>query len=62
MRIRSEAFAKVIIKLADADNEISELMNRYLFVGVTKTELKKLGLSRTLESDIDLMKVLTGIY
>jgi hypothetical protein len=60
-RIRSEEYAKAIIKLADTDVEISEMMARYLYVGSTKTELKKLGLSRSLASDIDLMKVLTGI-
>ena len=61
LRIRSEEYTKAIIKLADTNNEISEMMSRYLFVGSTKTELKKLGLSRSLNSDIDMIKMLTGI-
>lgn len=52
-RIKCEEFAKAIIKLADTDNEVSDMRARYLNVGSTKTELKKLSLLCSLLTYID---------
>lgn len=56
-----QEFAKAIILIASDDNEIRDIMHRYLYVGVTKTELKKLGLARDLKSDTESIKFLTGV-
>jgi hypothetical protein len=60
-KIRSEEFTSAIILLADADDEIGELMQRYVYSGLTKTELKKTGLPRNIESGTDYIKFLSGI-
>jgi len=60
-RARSEEFADAIIKLGSTDPEISNLMRSYVYSGVTKTELKKLGLARDLQTDTDSVKFLSGL-
>lgn len=60
-KINSEEFSKAIMLLASRDEDIKSIMSRYIFSGVTKTELKKLGIARTLDSNIDQIKFLTGI-
>lgn len=60
-RIRSEEFTNAILKLASDDEEIIQIMQRYLYSGVTKTELKKLGIPRQIESEIDEVKFLAGL-
>lgn len=60
-KIASSEFAKAISLLASEDEEILELTQRYIYSSVTKTELKKLKLPRTLSSDTDSIKVLSGI-
>jgi hypothetical protein len=58
---RSEEFADAVLKLGSSDPDISNLMRSYLYSGVTKTELKKLGLSRDLQTDTDSVKFLSGL-
>jgi hypothetical protein len=60
-RIRSEEFTKAIGLIGSSNEEVTALMNRYIFDGLTKTELKKLGLARNLNSDGDYVKFLSGI-
>lgn len=60
-KIRSEEFTSAIILIASADDEIAELMQRYVYSGLTKTELKKTGLPRNIESGTDYIKFLSGI-
>jgi type II secretory pathway predicted ATPase ExeA len=60
-RIRSEEFAKAILLLGDENQEIAEMMSRYLYGVATNTELKKMGLARPLISPIDFAKILAGI-
>jgi len=54
-------FAKAILLIASIDEEISELMNRFLYVGLTKAELKKLGIAKDISTDMDTVKFLTGL-
>jgi hypothetical protein len=58
----SREYAKAICLIGSDDEEIKALMNRFLYAGLTKTELKKLGLAKTLQSDADLIKFLSGIF
>jgi len=52
---------KAIVLIGSEDEEKVELMNRFLFSGLSKTELKKLGLARDIATDSDSAKFLTGI-
>jgi hypothetical protein len=60
-KIASVEFAKAIALLASDEDDTAELMHRYFYTGVTKSELKKLKLPRDIASDSDSVKVLTGI-
>lgn len=60
-KIASMEFAKAISLLASDDEDIVELMHRYIYSGVTKAELKRLKLPRDIASDTDSIKVLSGI-
>lgn len=60
-RMRSRELVEAIYLLSNDDDEIKSLMSTYIYVGVNKTELKKLGLSRTINSDSETMKFLSGI-
>jgi len=60
-RIKSEAFAKAVLLLGDENPEMTEMMSRYLYSNATKTELKKMGLARSLDLSSDFAKMLTGI-
>jgi hypothetical protein len=57
----SREYAKAICLIGSDDDEISQLMNRFLYVGLTKTELKKLGLAKDIQTDSDTIKFLSGI-
>ncbi|KMQ61153.1 hypothetical protein ACM40_15780 [Chryseobacterium sp. BLS98] len=59
--ISSREYAKAICLIGSDDQDISELMNRFLYVGLTKTELKKLGLAKDIQTDTDSIKFLAGI-
>ena len=54
-------FAKAICLIGTNDEEISVLMNRFLYTGLTKIELKKLGLAKDITTDTDSIKFLSGI-
>ncbi|NVM64488.1 hypothetical protein FHW88_002777 [Mucilaginibacter sp. SG538B] len=57
----TKEYAKAIALIGSEDAETVGLMNRFLFSGLSKTELKKLGLARDIVSDSDSAKFLTGI-
>lgn len=54
-------YAKAICLLASNDDDTIALLNRYVYAGLTNTELKKLGLAKPIKEDSDCMKFLTGI-
>ncbi len=54
-------FAKAIFLIGSQDEEIASTMNRFLYTGITLTELKKLGLAKKIQSDTDRVKFLAGI-
>lgn len=60
-RIVSEEFTEAILKIGTLDDAETEYIRRYLYSGLTKTELKKIGLHRNLDTPTDLIKCLTGI-
>ncbi len=59
--ISSREYAKAICLIGSDDSDITELMNRFLYVGLTKTELKRLGLAKDIQTDSDSIKFLSGI-
>lgn len=60
-RTRSEEYTEAILKIGSGDNDTLNLMRSYLYSGVTKTELRKLGLARDLQTDTDYAKFLSGL-
>lgn len=60
-RIRSEEFSSAIVALGSDDNEKVNLMHRYLYDGLTKTELKQVNLPRNISSNTEYVKFLSGI-
>ncbi|MEX2410221.1 MAG: hypothetical protein WD607_02415 [Candidatus Paceibacterota bacterium] len=61
-RIVSEEFTEAILKIGEVKEENTEYIRRYLYTGLTKTELRKVGLHRNLDTPTDLIKLLTGIF
>jgi hypothetical protein len=59
--LRSNEFAESVLALANDDDTKSRLAKNHLFGLATKTDLKKLGLSRAIQSDSDYIRVLSGI-
>lgn len=59
--LASREFAKAIILIGSEEPEISSLMNRFVYTGLTKMELKKLGLAKDIQTDADTVKFLSGI-
>ena len=59
--IRSEEFTKAILMLGSSNPEIADTMNRYIYTGLTKTELKQVGLPRNISSNTDYVRFLSGI-
>lgn len=60
-RIRNEEIANAIVLIGSEDHETEQLMHRYVFDGLTKTELKKVGLPMNIEWGSDSIKFLAGI-
>lgn len=58
----SSEFANAICLLKSDDSDVISTMNRFFYSGLTKTELKKLSLSKNIQSDIDIVKILSGIF
>ena len=54
-------FAKAIVLIGSNEEQTKELMNRFLYSGLTKAELKKLGLAKDIQSDSDVVKFLSGL-
>ena len=60
-RIRSEELVEAIIKIGSNDEEIQTIMNRYVYSGLTKTELKQVNLAKNIDWGTDSIKFLAGI-
>jgi hypothetical protein len=60
-KIRNEEFAEAILLLSNDDKDIQQLMHRYIYEGLTKTELKKVGLPRNISTNTDTIKFLAGV-
>lgn len=54
-------FAKAICLAGSEDVEVQEIMGRFFYMSITLSELKKLGLSKRIQSDNDRVKFLAGI-
>jgi len=54
-------FAKAICLAGSEDVEITEIISRFFYTGITLTELKKLGLAKKIQTDNDRVKILAGI-
>lgn len=59
--IAGREYAKAICLIGSSNDEIVSAMNRFLYAGLTKAELKKLDLAKDVASDADLIKLLAGI-
>lgn len=59
----NEEFAEVIVKLAKTkkENDIYQSLRAYFNLAITKTELRKLGFVRSIESVTDMISILTTI-
>jgi hypothetical protein len=57
----TKEYAKAIVLIGSEDPDVIDAMNRFLFSGLSKIELKKLGLPRDIVTDSDSAKFLTGI-
>lgn len=54
-------YAKAICLIGNDNPQIKDLMNRFIYSGLTKTELKGLGLAKDIQSDSDAVKFLSGL-
>lgn len=59
--VKSEDFTNAILLFGSEEKETQDLMHRYLYDGLTKRELKTVGLARNLNSNTDFIKLLSGI-
>jgi len=59
--ITGREYSKAICLIGSEDSDVSDTMNRFLYAGLTKTELKKLGLAKDIQTDTDSIKFLAGI-
>jgi hypothetical protein len=59
--ITGREYSKAICLIGSEDPEVSDTMNRFLYAGLTKTELKKLGLAKDIQTDTDSIKFLAGL-
>ncbi len=57
----SREYAKAICLIGSDDDNTKTLMNRFLYAGLTKTELGKLGLAKAIQTDTDSIKFLSGL-
>lgn len=57
----SKEYAKAICLIGSDNAEITDLMNRFLYKGLTKVQLTKLGLAKDLSSGSDISKFLSGL-
>ena len=60
-KIRSEEVTEAILRIGSEDEAISKLMRRYVFEGLTKTELKEVDLPKNIDGNTDQVKFLSGI-
>lgn len=60
-KVRSMEMAKAVSLLGNSNAEVLELMNRYLYGGLTKTELKYLGLPKAIQDNADRIKFIAAI-
>lgn len=57
----TKEFAKAITLIGSQDEEIRNTMNRLLFTGLSRAELKKLGLAKDIQTDSDSIRFLAGV-
>jgi len=60
-RIRSEEITNAIILIGSNDENTKQLMHRYVYDGLTKIELKKVGLPKNIDWGSDRIKFLSGV-
>ncbi|MDE0470813.1 MAG: hypothetical protein OXH57_02635 [Ekhidna sp.] len=60
-KIRSEEIAEAILRIGSQDEAISKLMKRYVFEGLTRTELKEVDLPKNIDWGTDSIEFLSGI-
>ncbi|WP_111309605.1 hypothetical protein [Confluentibacter sediminis] len=60
-RIRSEELVEAIILIGSGDEEVQSIMNRYVYSGLTKTELMQVNLAKNIDWGTDSIKFLSGI-
>lgn len=61
-RLKSEEIAEAILLIGTEDDEISKTMQRYVYEGLTKTELKQVGLAKNIDWGTDSINFLAGIF
>jgi len=61
-RIRSEELTEALLLVGSDDESIQKTMQRYIYEGLTKTELKTLGLAKNIDWGTDSIKLLSGIF
>ena len=61
-RIRSEELTEALMLVGSDDESIQKTMQRYIYEGLTKTELKSLGLAKNIDWGTDSIKFLSGIF
>lgn len=61
-RIRSEELSEAILLIGSDDEATSKMMHRYVYDGLTKTELKQVGLAKNIDWGTDSIKFLSGIF
>jgi len=60
-KIRSEEYASAILLLGSEDKDVVSLMHRYVYSGLTSTELKQVGIPKNITTNTDSIKFLSGI-
>lgn len=60
-RLHNEEIVEALIKIGSEDPEVTSLMHRYIFDGLSKAELKKVELAKNLDFGTESIKFLAGI-
>ena len=57
-----EELAAALIKLAETTDEVPLVLKRYFLLSAGTTELRELGLARTIQTNTDMIKIITSIF
>lgn len=60
-KIRNEEIVEAILKISEDDQNTKTLMNRFVYEGLTNTELKKIGLAKNIDWGTESIAFLSGI-